>query len=338
MNENTNQEVTQENQGAAADTSPAQETAFDTKEDKGFSFESVIYGEGETKRGTPLEESNSQPVAPETSAPEVGQPDAAYDAKNDEKRFEYWQSRASKLENKLQEAQPLVDYVKKNPQAIQQPQANAQAEPAADEFPPPPEKPSKPHNYSRELAYTDPNSESARYASDVEDWRDNMDEYNSLRVQYETAVVKEQMEEMDGQRQRQAAYQQQQVQKAERMKEVGEYVQAEYGLDRDETARFMNDMSDPSSVSMGNLVQLWRMNNGKSAAPPANTPGLQSGAPSQRVGQPSDAFQQTQRAQQVPSPMGVQSGQGSSNPDDSMTDGEKFMTALIKNNNDKQVF
>ena len=130
MTENTNQEVTQENPEIAANQGPTQETAFDTKDDKGFSFESVIYGEGEAKRGTPMDTPPQQAVAPNTTAPEQGQPEVP-DAKNDEKRFEYWQSRASKLENQLKEQQPVVDYIKENPQAIQQP---AQAE-AADEFP-----------------------------------------------------------------------------------------------------------------------------------------------------------------------------------------------------------
>jgi hypothetical protein len=333
MNENTNQEVTQENSDVAANTSPT-ENAFDTKEDKGFSFESVIYGEGEQKRGTPLEEPAQQPVATEASAPEAGQPDEPYEAKNDEKRFEYWQSRASKLENELKEAQPLVDYVKENPQGLQQPVQN---EPV-DEFPPPPEKPAKPHNYSREMSYTDPNSDSARYDSEVDEWRDNMDEYNGLKVQYETALVREQMEQLDAQRVKQEQFQKNQRVKAERMNEVDKYVQAEYGLTNEESAQFMKDMSSPDSVNMGNLVALWRMNNGKSAAPPVDTPGLQGGAPEQRIGQPSPTFQQTQRAQQVPAPMGVQSGQSSSNPDDGKTDGEKFMSALIGNHNDKQVF
>ena len=98
----------------------------------------------------------------------------------------------------------------------------------------------------------------------------------------------------------------------------------------------MEDMSDPSSISMENLVTLWRMNNGKSAAPPVATPGFKGEAPQQRIG-PSDTFQQTQRAQQVPQPMGVVSGQGS-NPDDGKTDGEKFMSALVGNYNDDKVF
>ncbi len=336
MNENANQEVTQENQDTAADTSPVQETAFDTSEDKGFSFESVIYGEGDAKRGTPLEESAQQPVAQDTSAPTTGQPEESYEAKNDDKRFEYWQSRASKLENQLKEQQPIIDHIKSNPESLKPQQVAEQ--PAEEEFPPPPEKPAKPHNYSRELAYTDPNSESARYASAVEDWRDDMDEYNSLRVQYETAIVNEKMESMEAQRIQQAQYQRQQAQERERMQEMGQYVQAEYGLAPDEANKFISDMSDPKSVNMGNLVALWRMNNGKSAAPPVETPGIQGEAPTQRVGTPSAVFQQTQRAQQVPPPMGVQSGQASSNPDDGKTDGEKFMSALISNHNDKQVF
>ena len=332
MNDNTtNQEVTQTTTETAAN-SPV-ESAFDTPEEKEFSFESVIYGENETKRGTPLEEPTQQPEAPKASAPTEGLPEQPYEAKNDEKRFEYWQSRASKLENKIKEQENIVNMVQQNPQVQQAP-----VEQAPEEFPPPPERPGRPHNYNREASFTDPNSESARYDIEVENWRDQMDEYNSLKVQYETAVVKEQMDEMRNQQSRQVQNAQRKAAQTERMSEVNDYVQAEYGLTPEESKQFMQDMSSPKSVNMGNLVTLWRMNNGKSAAPPVETPGLQMEAPTQNVGQPSDVFQQTRIAQQVPSPMGVQSGQASSNPDDGMTEGEKFMTALINNNNDKQVF
>ena len=329
-NDNVNPEH-QANKPVAANESPT-ENAFDVKEEKGFSFDEVIFGEGQgqTQRGTPIETNQATPAAEPEAAPVEGQP---VEAKNDDKRFEYWQSKAAKLENELQETKPLVDYVKANPQIIQ-PKAQQQAEPA-EEFPPPPEKPERPPSYNRELAYTDPNSPSAEYDRNVEGWRDNMDEYNSLKVQYETAVVREQMEKMETQRVNQQKNMEKRTAQTEKMGEVSEYVQAQYGLTSEETGSFMKDMSDPSSISMENLVTLWRMNNGKSGAPPVEAQGVQGDVPQQR--QPSAEFQQVQRAQQVPQPMGIMSGQ-SSNPDDGMTDGEKFMQALIGNHDKNQIF
>ena len=56
-------------------------------------------------------------------------------------------------------------------------------------------------------------------------------------------------------------------------------------------------MSDPSSITVDNLVQLYRLQKGKGGGAPVN-PG--------QSPQPSPFFQQAQRAQQVPQPMGVQ--------------------------------
>jgi len=320
------------NNPVAANASPT-ENAFDAKEDKGFSFDEVIFGEGQgqTQRGTPIETNQPSTEQPQEQAPEQGQP---VEARNDDKRFEYWQSRAAKLENELQETKPLVDYVKANPQVVQPTQAQPQTE-QVEEFPPAPDKPERPSNYNREIAYTDPNSPSAEYDRNVEGWRDNMDEYNSLKVQYETALVREQMEKMETQRASQQHNQEKRYAQTEKMGEVSEYVQAQYGLSSEETGSFMKDMSDPSSISMENLVTLWRMNNGKSGAAPVQTQGVQGEVPQQRG--PSPEFQQVQRAQQVPQPMGIMSGQ-SSNPDDGKTDGEKFMSALIGNHNENKIF
>ena len=61
--------------------------------------------------------------------------------------------------------------------------------PAVEEFPPPPERPSRPRNFSRSEAYSDPDSESARYLDAQDDWRAEMDEYNSLKSEYFTTLI-----------------------------------------------------------------------------------------------------------------------------------------------------
>ena len=69
-------------------------------------------------------------------------------------------------------------------------------------------------------------------------------------------------------------------------------------------------MSDPKSISMDNLVQLFRMN--------------QAGVQQQGVPTgPSPEFQQAKNAQQIPSPMGVMPAQGNQtqqNNEDSIMD------------------
>ena len=199
-------EVTQTNEPAEAAPSPSNEQAFDT-ENKGFSFDKVIFGEGDSEgiqRGTPTAEPTVAPVQQE-QAPEE------YQAKNDDKRFEYWQSRASKLENQIKETKPLIDHLKQNPQVLQQPpaQQQVQAEELVEQFPEPPDKPERPPSYSREASYTDPNSESARYDSNLEVWRDDMTEYNSLKNQYDTALLREDIEKQENQRVQQVRARQQ---------------------------------------------------------------------------------------------------------------------------------
>ena len=79
----------------------------------------------------------------------------------------------------------------------------------------------------------------------------------------------------------------------------------------DEANDFLTKMSDPASVNIDNLVQLYRLQ-GSGNNTQTNVP------------VPSQSFQQTQNAQQVPSSMGVmpsgQSSQDGRNIEDKMID------------------
>ena len=241
--------------------------------------------------GTPETE---QPQAVQTETPqppvqEAPQAQPVADNKNDVTRFEYWQSRASKLENER-------DQLRNQQQQVQQQAVQPEA-PAKEEFPPPPEKPQKPRAFNREEAYADPTSESARYLDDMDEWRDNSDEYNRLRHQYDLAVLQERLDNeakmrKDAEQQRDAK-----IQQARQVQEISQHVQSQYNMGAEEAQQFIQQMSSPESLTMDNLVQLWRFQKGQGA--PTNAP-----APTA----PSSAFEQTQRAQQVPSPMGVLPG------------------------------
>ena len=253
-----------------------------------FSIDDIILGNVDdtapafTEAVTPVTEETPQPEAPAET----------FDAKNDPNRYQYWQSRATKLENQMDEfrAQQQEMITKQN-------QPQAQPEPEPEKFPDAPTRPEKPRTFSREEAYTDPNSDSARYLDDVDGWRDSMDEYNSLKHQYDLAVVQEKLDNEAKHRKSVEDAQRAQAQQVKQVSEISQHVTQQYGMDQAEAQEFISQMSSPDSLTMDNLVQLWRFQKGQGA--PTNAP-----VPAQ----PSQAFQQTQRAQQVPSPMGVLPG------------------------------
>ena len=231
----------------------------------------------------------------------VTQEQPPVEAKNDDTRYEYWQSQAAKKDNELSQLKAQQQQIMMmQQQQMQQAQSQQQAQPEeTKQFPGPPEKPNKPRNYSREEAYADSNSESARYLDDVDEWRDDMDEYKDLRHQYDLAVVQEKMQKTEEARVNEVKKQQFYAKKQQQLSEVNQLVQSKYGLNSDESANFIRDMSSDDSLTMDNLVQLWRMKQGQGA--PVGTP-VQNN--------PSPTFQQTKRAQQIPSPMGVMPSTG----------------------------
>jgi len=289
------------------ETDNAFEGPWPTEDSNTTSVEEAFFGSQETTE--PQEQASPVEGTPE-SAP-VQEQAQEYNAKNDEKRFEYWQSQASKTQNdmaSIQKQNQELQAQMKAMQTMQQPAANP-----VEEFPSPPERPTKPRAFSREEAYADPNSESARYLDEYEGWRDDISEYNSLKQEYTVAQMQEKLDAQEQVRQddiqRQQAYAQQQQQ----MQGVSTHLQGHYGFNDTDAQEFITQMSDPNSLSLDNLVQLYRLQKGQ-------------GQPDQNAG-PSPEFQQTQRAQQIPSPMGVQTGVGSGN--DARTDSDKIMDNMI---------
>lgn len=276
---------------------------------------------------------STEPAQPVVDAPEPTDFSkdevAPQGEENDQVRYQYWQSQAAKLQNQvdeMKEYQPMVDYLRTNPEAVQsltpgaKQQAPASQEGQTEEFPPPPDRPEQPHGFSREEAFTDPTSASAVYLSEMDAWRDNMTQYNSLASQYQVAVLRESydkkikaLEEVEGKRQ-------EEVQAANKMTEIRQHVAANYDLG-DNVDDFIQTMNDPSSVSMDELVEYYKYKKGIANNAPV--------APKA----PSNAFNQVKRAQSVPQPMGVQPAQGNT-PSEPSND---FMDALLKNNNKQNI-
>ena len=261
------------------------------------------------------------------SAPETGQPDTIAEQPsvvgNDETRYQYWQSQADKQSNENKKLQEQLHQMRGYVEGMKQQQPSVSEQPVQEEeFPPAPEKPRRPSNYSRDEAYTDPSSESARYVNDLENWRDDMDEYNSAKANYQNAVLMDKMQSIENQRiedaRRAEAAQQAQQQKSQ----ITSYVKSQYGFTDNDAAEFIEQMSDPKSVTMDSLVQLYRMKKGQ---PVQNEPVAPSG--------PSPDFRQAQRAQQVPQPMGVQPSSGNEDPRSSTDQIMDSMLKDYKNNN-----
>ena len=100
------------------DANEAFEGQWPTEDSSNTSVEEAFFGSQETTE--PQEQASPEPMGTPESAP-IQEQAQEYSAKNDEKRFEYWQSQAAKAQNQvahqqqqleqMQQAQaPQVDY------------------------------------------------------------------------------------------------------------------------------------------------------------------------------------------------------------------------------------
>lgn len=249
------------------------------------------------------------------AVPEQGTPPAQETAPqdNDEKRYQYWQSEAdkSRMRNKeLEDRLQAIEAQQAQPQAVQQ----TIQEPEPDlSFPPPPSKPDKPRNFSREEAFSDPSSESGQYLDDVDSWRDDMDDYNRLHSEFNTALVEEERNKINEERQNIMRVEAQKQQYQQQMGSIANHLKTNYNASDEEVSQFVQVMDKPESVNVDNLFQLFRLQSGNAPAP---------GAKPITETAKSDSFEQMKRAQQVPTSMGVlpSSGNTQGKSEDNMMD------------------
>tara|TARA_R100000458_G_C8274641_1_gene249650 strand:+ start:1089 stop:2096 length:1008 start_codon:yes stop_codon:yes gene_type:complete len=277
----------------------------DPQEQLTDSIEDAIFG-GDNQDTIWAPVSERPLAAPDESSEnqEQAQPAPEQPVDNDQARYQYWQSEADKMRNTLGEMQKQNDDLKnqliqqyQNGQQTPQQEVQAPAEPEVEQFPSAPEKPKKPAGFNRAEATEDPSSESARYLDEVESWRDDMDDYNRLYVEYQGAMLQAERDKMQqAEKERQDAMRAQQEQR-QAMEGVRRHIADTHGVtDENVVADFIEKMSDPASVSLDNLWKLYQMETGTpNVNPPANNP----------VPPPSPDFQQTKNAQSIPSPMGV---------------------------------
>jgi len=276
--------------------------------------------EGSEQSNLPVEDAFLKQTEQTTeAAPEEGQPATVQetpqqDAKNDERRYQYWQSQAAQRENELQALRKQVEQVQSAPAT--QPQEQAET---VQEFPPPPQTPQKPAGFSREEAWSDSKSASAQYLDEKDSWDTDIAQYNELKHQYELAVMKEKLDDQGKYLGAQEQQRQNKIEQGRQISQISEHVQGHYGFNPTETKEFIKTMSNPESISMDNLVQLFRMNQAS---------GQQVAAPNG----PSGDFRQAKNAQQIPSPMGVMPSQA---PQENRNDADSIMDDLIKSHKSK---
>ena len=280
------------------------------------SFEDIFTSMGE---GKPVETVNEQP------APQGGQPPQPVDTPavdNDERRFQYWQSQSDKRQNEIERLNEQNTVLQNQlNHTIQTSKQDSTVQ--EQEFPEPPQKPSTPHGFSRDEAMTDPGSRSAEYLNQVEAWRENMDEYNRLYTQYNVAKVQESMQDIQKQRQSELTRAAQEQQYRQKQVEAVDYIKGNFGATDVQAREFVTRYSDPKSVTMDNLWKLYQLEAGQGVSP--NQPQVT----------PSAAFQQTQAAQQIPSPMGVVSGQSGQQTG---TVEDQMMDAMVSDHKSKNYF
>lgn len=296
------EQVTQDAPDVAQVKPMTPEDAFEQTQDKSSLIDDFFRA---NKMEQPSE-ANAEPSPVEVPTEQATEEESPID--NDVKRYQYWQSEADKARNEnAQLAQRL--------EALEAQASQSQPddmEPIEEEltFPDPPAKPGKPAGYSRADALDDPSSESARYLDAVDKWRDDMDEYNRLHQQYTQAVMVEERQKIQEEQREALRIQAERETYNNNMAQMKQHLQNNYQASDDEIAKFVEVMDDPKNITVDNLFQLYRMQNGNVGTQPMTQTA------------PNESFAQRKRAQSVPTPMGVVPGQSSSQPNsnDSLMD------------------
>ena len=206
--------------------------------------------------------------------------DGVVTAKQDPNQHQYWQSQYDKvkgeydnLESKYQEIEslePIAKYIQQNPGVLDnvtqslssgqqpgQPQQEVQEEPMKR-----PDRPTKPAEYDAIDAYSDPNSASYKYKESMDSYRDGMIEFQEKRNEAMEGALRQEAE-----RQQQMMQRQQQVQQ---MSNVKTQLTQGYSFSDTDAEQFIKEMAKPDSISMDNLVALYRMKQSPSGEVLAN--------------------------------------------------------------------
>ena len=239
--------------------------------------------------------------------------------KEDPSRMQYWQSQADKAKNDSFQLQqeleyykntmgPIAKVIEQNPQVLdnidsltngnlppQPVQAGQQQGNSLER----PIRPEKPNSYSEVDAYNDPESDSFKFRTAHDQWRDNMLGW---------------YENVDGARQQQQQVAMQNHQRNTMMQSAHAYAMNQYGFDVSKATEFVQWAQNPNNITVDSLVKLYAMKD----------------APSQQQSQAQRKTQEMKAQQErlkVPRPTVVQSGESA--PE--LSEEDSFSQALLSN-------
>ncbi len=223
--------------------------------------------------------SEQQQSLPENQA-EVAKPTQEQATDNDAVRYQYWQSEAQKRDAELAKMKAEVDYYKRLAELQNQPPEQEQQE---ERFPDPPSAPKAPVGYSPEEALSNPQSPSAQYVADYQQWQQNMFEYNNLKTQYLEALLQEKFEALENEKKQAMEQYERQQQYDKQIRSIRGEVMQKFGIDEHVADDFIQKMNDPNSLTIENLYALYNAVYNKGA---------------QQQKKPTDTFQQSKVANQ----------------------------------------
>ena len=244
---------TEENQPASQEPTPVE-----PQETVGDPFDELLKAsEAADPFATPA--ANEEVAKPAETDPV---PAADPSAKGDESQFQYWQSQYDKAQRELTELkeqhtslkdiEPLANYIKENPAVLDSVESSLSSGKTPGQTVKgnqeaslkKPDRPTKPANYDAIDAYSDPTSDSYKYREGVDSYRDEMIAYQEKKNEQVVARMEKDYQQRA---------QQQQVETLRTQLANG------YEFSNDQVDDFMKVMSDPQSLSLDNLVTLYKM-------------------------------------------------------------------------------
>jgi len=258
-----------------------------------FSFDQIPVDDPQVPAGdfTPAQEAIVEPTGEGVKPP----------AKEDDTRFEYWQSQADKAKSELSALRQEVDYYRNLEAQAGFSNGNLQAYPEQglqDDSLKEPVAPEKPVNYNEIDAYSDSDSESFKYRMAKEQYRD---EYMKFLME------KDARREQD--MQEQYAYEMA-VQRDNMMRsQAHSHAVNSYGWEPTKANEFVQWATNPDNLTIDNLAKLFELRSNTSPV----------------VQQRTQQMQNQAQLAQVPRPAAIQPGQ----VEQPRTEEQMFSDALL---------
>ena len=245
------------------DTPVVEEPRSVDVQDEGSLVDDVIFGGDQGSVSEAFDEVEEAITQPEEVATQTQEePSVQPQADNEEVRYQYWQSQADKLKNERDQLQSQFNTLATQQAPQQQQEPEQEVEP---EFPAPPEKPARPYNFNMDEAMADPQSESARFVQQEQSWREENDEYKNLQFEYQMAMMQDERDKLQQDRQNDISRRNAEQQQTEQINGVRSQVMDKYKVDQTTAEDFIRVMSAPESVSIDNLWKLYATDKGLSS-------------------------------------------------------------------------